>query len=285
MKKNQLLIGAHITISKGFAKAIQIGQSIGCTAIQIFTKSNRMYFAKKLTKKEIVDFKTAQKNSKIEKVIAHTSYLINLCSTKEETEQKSITSLKEELERCEQLGIPYLVIHPGSHMKEGEEKGIKKISQNLDKVLNSADGTTMILLETMAGQGTNIGYKFEQLKEIRNLCKHKKLIGFCFDTCHVYSAGYNIGTKKGFEQTFKDFDKILGLKNLKAIHLNDSKTELGSRKDRHANIGRGNIPKITFQLLMTDKRFINVPKILETPTDSDMEEYKRELNLLKNWAK
>ncbi len=283
MKKYNLLIGTHITISKGLAKAIEIGQSIGCAAIQIFTKSNRIYFAKKLTKQEIEDFKTATKKSGI-KVIAHTSYLINLCSTKEETEQKSITSLKEELKRCEQLDITYLVMHPGSHMKEGEEKGIKKIAKNLEKVLDSANGATMILLETMAGQGTNIGYKFEQLKQIRDLCKHKKLIGFCFDTCHVYSAGYDIGTKKGFEQAFKDFDNILGLKNLKAIHLNDSKTKLGSRKDRHANIGKGTIPKLAFQLLMRDKRFKEIPKILETPTDSDMKEYKEELKLLKKWA-
>lgn len=281
--KNKTLLGAHITISKGLDKAIEIGQSIGCTAIQIFTKSNRMYFAKKLTKQEIENFKQTQKNSDIDKVVAHTSYLINLCSTKNETIDKSIASLKEELSRCEQLSIPYLIMHPGSHMKVGEEEGIKKIAKNLDAVLNTATGKTMILLETMAGQGTNIGYKFEQLKKIRDLCKHKKLIGFCFDTCHVYSAGYNIGTEKGYKKTFKEFDDILGLKNLKTIHLNDSKTELGSRKDRHANIGQGKIPKIAFQLLIKDKKFKETPKILETPTDNDMKEYKEELELLKKW--
>lgn len=281
MKENKTLLGAHITISKGLDKAIEIGQSIGCNAIQIFTKNNRIYFAKKLTKQEIEGFKQTQKNSEIKTVVAHTSYLINLCSTKEETEHKSIKSLKEELTRCEQLGIPYLVMHPGSHMKAGEEVGIEKIAQNLDVVLDSATGTTMVLLETMAGQGTNLGYKFEQLKEIRDLCKHKKLIGFCFDTCHVYSAGYDIGTKKGFTHTFEEFDRLLGIKNLKAIHLNDSKTEFNSRKDRHANIGKGKIPKLAFQLLMQDKRFKDIPKILETPTDADMGEYKKELKLLK----
>ncbi|MFH1644190.1 MAG: deoxyribonuclease IV [bacterium] len=284
MIKNKLLLGAHITISKGLDKAIEIGQSIGCTAIQIFTKNNKSYFAKKLTKTEIENFKKTQKNSTIEKVVAHTSYLINICSKNPETENKSIASLKEELSRCEQLEIPYLVLHPGSHTGQGEKEGIKKIAKNLDMVLNSASGNTMILLETMAGQGTNLGYKFEQLKEIRDLCKHKKLIGFCFDTCHVYSAGYNIGTEKGYKKTIKEFDEILGLKNLKAIHLNDSKTELGSRKDRHANIGNGKIPKLSFQLLMKDKRFKKVPKILETPTDSDLKEYKEELTLLKKWA-
>jgi len=284
MKEKGILVGAHISISDGFAKAIEYGEEIGCTAIQIFTKSSRSYSAKKITEEEIQAFKEAQKNSDIKCVVAHTAYIINIGSSKADTERKSVASLKEELSRCEQLGIPYLVLHPGSHLGAGEEKCIKKISKNLDIALAKSTGKTKILLETMSGQGTNIGYKFEQLKQIRDLCKHKKLIGVCFDTCHTYSAGYDFGTPQGYKETFKEFGKILGLTRLKAIHLNDSKTRLNSRKDRHENIGKGKIPPKAFELIMKDKRFAKIPKILETPVDEKLTQHKREIELLKKLA-
>jgi len=284
MKEKKILLGAHITIGKGLAKAIEYGQEIGCTAIQIFTKSNRSYFVKKLNAEEIQAFKETKKNSDIKCVITHTSYLINVGSKNADTEKKSVSSLKEELSRCELLGIPYLVLHPGSHLGAGEEKCIKKIAKNLDIVLEKATGKTKILLENMAGQGTSVGYKFEHLKQIRDLCKYKKLIGVCFDTCHAYAAGYDFSDPQSYKETFKKFGQILGLTRLMAIHLNDSKTELGSRKDRHENIGKGKIPLKAFELIMKDKRFSQIPKILETPVDKNFTQYKRELKLLKKLA-
>ncbi|MBD3273570.1 deoxyribonuclease IV [Candidatus Dependentiae bacterium] len=280
MKKN-ILLGAHVSISKGFDKAIEEGEKIGCTAIQIFTKSNRSWFAKKISDEEIENFKESLKNSQIKSVVAHASYLINLGSSKKEIEKKSIKSLETELERCEKLGIPILVLHPGAHLNQGEEKCIKQIAKNLDSILKKYS-KTKIALETTAGQGTNVGYKFEQIKKIRSLCKQKNKIGACIDTCHIFSAGYNISTPESYKKTIKNFIKIIGLRNLKAIHLNDSKTDFGSRKDRHANIGKGKIPKKTFELIMNDKHFSKIPKILETPIKS---EYPKEIKLLRKMVK
>ncbi|HBS48337.1 TPA: deoxyribonuclease IV [Candidatus Dependentiae bacterium] len=280
-----ILLGAHVSITGGFDKAILRGEEIGCTAIQIFLKSSRTWHAKKLTLQEIESFKAAQKNSSIKIVVAHCSYLINIASSSNDTEQKSVKALKQELEICNELGVPYLVLHPGSHLKAGEDVGIEKIAKNLDAVLENCDGKTMILLEIMAGQGTNIGYKFEQLKQIRHLCKHKNKVGICFDTCHAFSAGYDISTPKSYEKVWEEFDKILGLKNLKAIHLNDSKSPCGSKVDRHENIGNGTIPLKTFELIMNDKRFSDIPKILETPETSSGDNYPKEIKLLKSLIK
>lgn len=284
MKEKTILLGAHTSISGGFYKAIEEGEQIGCTAIQIFTKSGRSWFAKKITPEEINKFKETLKNSHIKTVIAHSAYLINLGSPKKETEEKSIAGLKLELERCEQLGIPYLVIHPGAHLKTGEEKCLKQIAKNLDSILKKHDGKTKILLETTAGQGTNVGYKFEHIKEILDLSKEKNKLGVCLDTCHIFSAGYDIGSPKGYKKVMEQFSKIIGIKNLKAIHLNDSKTELNSRKDRHENIGKGTIPISTFKLIMNDKRFEKIPKILETPVKIG-NEYYEEIKLLKRMVK
>ena len=285
MNKKNIILGAHVSISGGLHKAIERGEELECKTIQIFTKSSRSWFEKKLDPVEIEKFKLAQKNSSIKFVVSHCSYLINIGSSNPETEKKSTSALKHELHRCEQLAIPYLVLHPGSHTGSGEEKCIKKIAKNLDSVLKTANGKTMILLETMAGQGTNIGYKFEQIKEIKSLCKYKKLLGVCFDTCHAYSAGYDFGTEAGYKKVFNDYKKILGIKSLKVIHMNDSKTELGSRKDRHENIGKGSIPRKAFQFIMNDPNFSNIPIILETPTDSNMTSYRSDMKTLLGMTK
>jgi deoxyribonuclease-4 len=185
------------------------------------------------------------------------------------------------------LGIPYLVFHPGSHLGTGEETGIEQIAKNLETILEATPGKTMLLLENMAGQGTNIGYKFEQLKQIIDLCKSKysKRLGVCFDTCHAFAAGYDIATEKGYKETFKLFDKIIGIENLKAIHINDSYGALGARIDRHAPLGKGKITLETFSLIMNDKKLGNIPKILETPSDDAMKLWAHEIKLLRSMVK
>lgn len=283
MKKPTVLLGAHISIAGGHYKAIIRGEKIGCTTIQIFTKSNKTWYAKAISQANIKLFKKTLTTSSISpKIMAHSAYLINLASKDSSIRNKSIVALKEEVARCNQLGIPYLILHPGAHGGEGENKGIKKIAAGLDDVLKSIEGSTMILLETMAGQGTSIGSTFESLRTIYDTCSHKKRIGICFDTCHVFSAGYGLETKEDYEKTWKHFKKTIGIKLLKAIHLNDSKGKSGCKKDRHAHIGTGEIPTLVFKRIMNDKNLASIPKILETPLE---EKYEEEINLLKSFTK
>ena len=285
MSHKEILIGSHISSAGNLHLAFQRGESIGCTVMQIFTKSSRTWFASKIQNEEITQFKQAAKKSPIKIVVAHAGYLINIGSSKSDTLKKSLKSLIEEIERCNQLEIPYLILHPGSHLGAGEAKGIEQIAQQLELALESAPGNTMILLENMAGQGTNLGYKFEHLSNIIDLCKHKKRLGVCFDTCHAFAAGYDISTKEGYKETFKLFDKIIGLKHLKAIHLNDSFGTLGSRVDRHAPLNDGKISIDTFEWIMNDKNFRDIPKILETPSDTEMKLWSKEIKLLKSLVK
>ena len=267
MPKKKLLLGAHISAAGGLYKSLERGASIGCTTMQIFTKSNRQWAAKELTVNEITKFKKAVKQHSIAPIVAHCSYLINIGSPNEQTAAKSILALKIELQRCQDLEIPYLVLHPGSHLKAGEDECLARIAKNLDCILNETPGNTMILLETMAGQGSAVCHIFEHIATIRKLSQNNKRIGVCFDTCHAFVAGYDLRTKNSYEKTWLTFDKIIGLQNLKVIHVNDSKKELGSRVDRHENIGDGKIGLEGFKLLFNDKRFFDIPKILETPKD------------------
>jgi deoxyribonuclease-4 len=279
---HKILLGAHVSIAHGLHHAFERAVSIGCTVCQIFVKSSRSWFEKKLTDQEINLSKQAQKQSGVQTVIAHAGYLINIGSTKQETEKKSCDSLLHELTRCEALEIPYLVLHPGAHLGAGPDVCIKQIAKNLDTILNQTTGVTKILLETTAGQGTNVGYTFEQLALIRSLCDHKKNIEICLDTCHVFAAGYDITSTQEFNKTIKLFDDIIGLTHLKAIHLNDSKGACGSRLDRHEPLGKGHIPLQTFKLIMNHDYLSNIPKILETPADVTMSLWVEEIKLLKN---
>ncbi len=263
--KKSLLLGAHVSIAGGPEQAIYRGESIGCTAIQIFTKSNRQWLAKPLKQEEIDAFQKAWKNSTIQSVIAHAAYLINIGSSNPETVKKSTQSLAIELERCQQLGIPYLVLHPGSRGDLSEKECLQQITQQLDTVLESTPGNTMILLETMAGQGSNMCYRFEQIASIYQESRNKERLGVCFDTCHVFAAGYDLRTEETYQAVWNEFDTIIGLHLLKAIHINDSKKELNSRVDRHEHIGKGELGSNAFQLLFNDERFFDIPKILETP--------------------
>ncbi len=285
MSKKEILVGSHISSAGELHLAFARGESIGCTVMQIFTKSSRQWFSKKIKDDEIETFKQSAKKSSIKIIVSHAGYLINIASSNKVTLHKSIKSLTDEIDRCESLGIPYLVLHPGSHVGAGEEKGIELIAQNIDIALDAVPGKTVILLENMAGQGTNLGYKFEQLQNIIDLCKNKKRLGVCFDTCHAFAAGYDISTHETYKETFRAFDKIIGLEKLKAIHINNSSGALGSKVDRHAPLDDGKIPLEAFKLIMNDKNLIDIPKILETPSDSEMKLWAKEIKVLKGLVK
>lgn len=281
-KKYTLLLGAHMSIAGGLEQAIIRGESIGCSAIQLFTKSNRQWKAKELSQNNIDLFKQTVRESSIKKehIVAHATYLINLGSTDADINKKSIAALKEEIERCNALHIPYLVLHPGSSQTTDVAKVLDTIAENLDAVFQSTPGNTMILLETMAGQGTSVCYKLEHLAYIYKKSAFKNRLGVCLDTCHIFAAGYDFRTQETYDAFWTAFDQIVGIDVLKIMHINDSKKELGSRVDRHENIGNGKIGLAGFELLFNDERFFTIPKILETPKDS-IEEDIRNMNVIK----
>ncbi|HAG07776.1 MAG: putative endonuclease 4 [Clostridia bacterium 62_21] len=266
-------LGAHMSIAGGMDKAILRGQSIGCETIQVFTKSSNRWRAKPLVSEEIARFKQAREESGINPVFGHTSYLINLGSPDEDLWQKSVDSFLVEMERCAALGLPYLVMHPGAHMGAGEDVGLRRIGRALDEILARTEGSgVIILLETTAGQGSNIGYRFEHLARLIEESAYPDRLGVCFDTCHAFAAGYDLRTPEAFHRTFEEFDALIGIDRLKAIHLNDSRGDLGSRIDRHEHIGLGKLGLEPFRLLLNDPRFRNLPMVLETPKGPDMKE-------------
>jgi len=275
-------LGAHVSIAGGVKNAPLNGEKIGCEAIQIFTKNQRQWSAKPYEKKEIEEYFNNLNKVKIKKVVAHTSYLINLASPNEEIFKKSIDALIDDLERCNSLNIPFTIIHPGSHLGEGVEKGIERIIIGIERVFEKVNKAG-IALETVAGQGSNIGFEFEQLKKIMEGVKEKDRIFVCFDTAHAFEAGYDIKTQNGFKKVLDEFDKIIGIEKLCAFHLNDSKTPLGSNVDRHENIGKGFLGLEPFKFLVNNKEFKEHPMILETPGGDEMYiEDLKTLNLLKS---
>ncbi|MBI2118238.1 MAG: deoxyribonuclease IV [Elusimicrobia bacterium] len=277
------LLGAHMSIAGGVDKAILAGDSIHCEAIQIFTKSSRQWKASPYSKEEISNFKSYKSKSSIKIVIAHDSYLLNLGSPNDFLRSRSVQAMIDEMERCETLEIPYLIAHPGSHTGAGEKEGIKLIAKSLNEVLDAAKGfNAQITLEITAGQGTNLGYSFDQIGAIIQETKLSDRIQVCFDTEHAFAAGYDIRTPDGYERTFKEFDEKIGLKKLAAFHLNDSKKELGSKVDRHEHIGKGFLGKEPFNLLLNDPRFSGKPMCLETPKGPDLKEDVENLKILKD---
>jgi deoxyribonuclease-4 len=279
------LVGSHVSIAGGVHTAFARAESIGCTAFQIFTKSNRTWFEKKLSDENIEHFKKAAAASAIKPVVAHTGYLINLGSGNKTTAELSARALLDEIHRCALLGLTDLVLHPGSHVGIGEENSIKQIAHHLDVVIEQSEGRVTIVLELMAGQGTSVASSFEQLHKIRSLCNHKKLIAYCLDTCHACAAGYEMTTEDGYKGMIKNLDDVLGLEHLRVIHVNDSKGKVGSRVDRHAALGTGVIPLDVFACIMNDRRLNHVPKILETPSDAAMKLWACEIKLLKKMVK
>jgi deoxyribonuclease IV len=282
---NKFLLGAHMPITGGFYHAPLFGQEVGCSAIQVFTKSNRQWQAKPITTDDANQFKNAVEQANINYVAAHASYLINLASPDLNTQHKSIDALIIELARCEQLGIQDLVLHPGSKIDLTLDKALTQVAQNINSVLANSPHQTKILIETGAGQGSSVGHTFEQLAKIIALVKDYSRVGICIDTCHVFSAGYDFTTPEKYRNFWHSFNHVLGKNMLALVHLNDSKKELNSRIDRHAEIGHGAIDLHAFKMIMNDLNLINIPKILETPKENladDQRNIKKLIGLLEN---
>lgn len=272
-----------MSITGGVDKALLEGKKVDCDVIQIFTKSSRQWAAQPYGKEEIRNFLINQKETGIITVVAHDSYLLNLGSPDEGLRKRSVKGFIDEMERCEVLSIPYLIAHPGAHTGAGEEEGIKTIARSLDEIHATCAGFKVrIALEITAGQGSNLGYRFEQIRNMIDTTKEGDRLRVCFDTEHAFAAGYDIRTEEGYERTFNEFDKIIGLDLLAAFHLNDSKKEFRSRVDRHEHIGRGHIGVEAFRLLMNDQRFWGLPMCLETPKGPDLKEDRENLSLLRS---
>ena len=267
-------VGCHVSASGSIDKAVDNAVERNCTAFQIFTRSPRSWHAKELTKEVIDAFKSKLKDSKIDRfaICAHMPYLPNLATPKEDAFEKSVNTLISEVERCAQLGIPYLVTHLGSHLGTGEEAGIKRLVDGLTKA-GQTKNDVMILLENTAGQKNSVGSDFQQLGEIFKQLKPEKKFGVCLDTCHAFVAGYDLRTKEKVKETFKEFDKHVGIENLKILHLNDARGELGCNLDRHYHLGLGGIGEegITSVVKFANKK--KIPIILETPIDDDRDDF------------
>lgn len=281
-----MLLGAHMSIAGGAFNAFLHGEKSGCTTIQIFTKSSNQWRAKELSDEEVEKFHSEQKRTGINPVIAHDSYLINLGSPDKTLLEKSRGAFLVEMERCERLKIPHLVTHPGSHIDKGEDWGIKRIAESISWLHERTEGFKVsITLETTAGQGSNLGYKFEQIASMIEQSSQSERLAVCLDTCHIFAAGYDIATREAYEKTISEFDRIIGLGKLAVIHFNDSKRGFGSRVDRHEHIGKGEIGTEPFAFFMQDKRFDEIPKLLETPKGTDGNMDKVNLAILRKLAK
>lgn len=278
-----MLFGAHMSIAGGMHNAFAEGEAVGCEAMQVFTKSSNQWKAKELTAEDVASWREAWARNPAWPVLAHDSYLINLASPDEALWRKSVDAFHHEVERCDALGIPFLIMHPGAHMGTGEEMGLDRIARAFDEVWRrSPRSLTRVLLETTAGQGTSLGWRFEHLRGILDRVKAPDRLGVCLDTCHVFAAGYDFRTKAGYDAMMREFDRVVGIERLRCFHLNDSKGALGSRVDRHEHIGRGHIGREGFRHLVTDRRFRGIPMILETPKEGGMDV--KNLRLLRRLA-
>jgi deoxyribonuclease-4 len=284
--ETDLPLGAHQSIAGGTPRAIERGLEVGCRVVQIFVKNSNRWVGRPLDRPEARAFRSAARGANLSRVIAHTSYLINLASPVTQLRRQSIDALVEEIERCRKLGIPDLVYHPGAHCGEGEAAGVARIAASLDEVFaRTAGARTRILLETAAGQGSCVGHRFEHLRDILGAVRANRRVAVCFDTCHVHAAGYDLVTREGYSETIAAFDRTVGLSRLAAIHVNDSKKPRGSRVDRHEHIGRGTIGRAGFRNLMTDPRLAAIPKFLETPKDDTLAHDKKNLAVLRRLAR
>lgn len=258
--------GFHVSISGGIHKSFDNAALLGIDTFQVFLKNSTRWTVPPLTVDEVNMFNERWKCSADVNVHAHTGYLINLAGAGENL-LKSRNLLKDEMERADLLGIPTLVLHPGSHIGDGVETGIDRIAFNLNSIFAERDWKVTVLLETTAGQGKSVGHRFEHIRDIISKVKQSERLGVCFDTCHAFAAGYNISDAESYNSTFYEFDRIIGLRHLKLFHVNDSKKCCGCKVDRHEHIGLGEIGPEAFRLLFTDKRFSEIDKILETPVD------------------
>ncbi len=272
-----------MSIAGGAPLALHRALEVGCNVLQIFVKNNNRWQGKPLSGEEVEAFRQIWSDSGIRAIVAHDSYLINLAGSDEVLWQRSITAFLDEMERCERLGLSYLVAHPGSHRGRGERKGLERITRALDQIHErTSDYRVRIALETTAGQGTSLGYRFEQLRDILSGCRHPQKVGVCMDTCHIFAAGYDFRAQEDYLKTMEKFDHSVGLDKLQIFHVNDSKKELGSHVDRHEHIGEGKIGVSGFTWIVNDPRFVEVPKILETPKGKDLSEDRRNLEVLRS---
>jgi deoxyribonuclease-4 len=276
------LLGAHMSIAGGHALAIDRATTFGMTACQIFTKNANQWAAKPIAAEQAEAFRARVAASDVASLVAHDSYLINLASPDDTLWDRSREAFGDELLRAGQLGVPWLVTHPGAHMGSGVETGVARVAAALNRLFAAQpDLDVTVLLETTAGQGTTLGRSFEELAAILVLIEDQRRVGVCFDTCHVFAAGYDIRDAASYAATMQAFDEIIGLGRLQVFHLNDSKKGLGSHVDRHAHIGEGELGRETFRLLLTDERFVRHPGILETPKDDAGEDDRRNMATLR----
>ena len=274
-------LGAHISAAGGVSKAFPRAVEVDAECMQIFTRNQNRWFSKPIPEEEAAEFKRLRGETGIGPNMAHASYLVNLATVDPALEEKSVSAFLDEIKRADQVGIEYLVFHPGSHKGEGEEKGIELVAGRLDRIIEDAgdDSAVTILLENTAGQGTNLGYRFSHLRDIIGLSKYPGRLGVCFDTCHGFAAGYPIGTEEEYAETMAELDRVVGLDRLLAFHFNDSKKEFDSRRDRHEQLDEGFFGLEPFSFFVNDPRFADCPASLETP-EGDAR-YKQELALLK----
>ena len=284
-RNSQILLGAHMSIRGGVSMAIERARSIDCTAMQEFVKNNMQWFARPLRHEEIRAFLDHVQRGEMLSIFAHANYLINLAATNPQFHANSIRALSEELIRADQLGLPFLVLHPGAHLGAGEETGLEKIIASIDEVFRKVPTVkTKIALETTAGQGSCLGYRFEQLAYIISSAREPERLCVCVDTAHLFAGGYDIASETSVRKTFREFDRVIGPERLVAIHLNDSKTGPGSRVDRHEHIGKGRIGLEAFRFIMRSRRFRKIPKVLETPKGKDLREDVMNLRTLQRLA-
>ena len=259
-------LGAHLSIAGGLPRAVDRAEASGCQALQIFTKSAGQWRAREIPDEEVALFKRRVRQTKIRPVVAHNSYLINVAASDRALRRTSIKALRDELDRADMLGLDGLVMHPGSYTSGTEAGGLRLIADALARILESRpDVRTRILLEHTAGQGSNLGHRFEHLAEIIDRLGGSPRVGVCLDTCHLLTAGYDICSPEGYDETFRQFGIIVGFSRLKAFHLNDSKKPCGSRVDRHEHIGQGCLGLEPFRRIVNDPRFVKLPMLLETP--------------------
>ncbi len=271
--ESKILLGAHMSIGGGVHRAIERSRSIDCTAMQIFVKNNMQWFARPLLREEISAFLDHAQRAELHAAFAHANYLVNLAATNPQFHANSLRALSEELVRADQLELPFLVLHPGAHLGAGEEGGLAKIIASIDAIWAVIPKIkTKIALETTAGQGSCLGDRFEHLAAVIENVREPERLCVCLDTAHVFAAGYDIGSESAVKKTFREFDRVIGLNRLAALHLNDSKTARGSRVDRHEHIGKGQIGLEAFRFIMQNRRFRKIPKVLETPKGKDLAE-------------
>jgi deoxyribonuclease-4 len=275
------LLGAHVPTAGGLDRAPANGRAIEAEAIQIFTRNKMQWKALPVSEAEARAFRQGMAESGVRHVLTHGSYLVNLAATDAAMLVKARSAFVADMERCHALGIPHLVFHPGAHMGAGHDEGLSAVARSLDDILERAQGLAVTpLIEVTAGQGTSLGHRFEDLAQMLDRVRAPERLGVCLDTCHLYAAGYDIATARGYDETMQTLDRLVGLARVKAFHLNDAKKGLGSRLDRHARIGEGTLGVETFRRIVNDPRFDGVPMVLETP--GPLEEWKKEVALLKS---